>query len=69
MYIYGHFGREKSDNAPRLDIQISSDITPEILQRAAEDPDFQIISTRSRCYYVPDELQPKWIEIEPNLDI
>jgi hypothetical protein len=71
MFIYGHFERGKGENTDRLDLQISTDITPEILQRAAEDPVFQIINTRTQSYYLPDEFKPEggvWIRIEPNLD-
>ncbi len=69
MYIYGVFTRKADAGSQPLDLQHSTDLTPEILQRAADDPDFQIINTRTLRYYVPDELLPDWVEIEPNLDI
>ena len=69
MFIYGTFRQQPGEPPGRLDIQRSNDVTPEILQRAAENPDFTIINTRTRSYFVPDKLKPEggsWQEIEPD---
>ena len=68
MYIYGEHRADPNLKDDHIKIQRSENLPDWAIQEADRNPNFMIINSRTNTIYVPDEMQPRWEEIEPNLE-